>query len=406
MSSSRAASALAASSEELTRDRLRRPYCSGCVGGASAGARRGRRRGLRRVLAVLRDEALAAVRLLLPALAEVLDVGVERLLLVLRGQQLLDRLLGLVARLLRGLGDLVDLEDVPAELRLDRALELALLRGEDRVVEGLLLLALGDGGQLAALRLGGVVDRVLLGHRLEGLAVLERLLGLVRLGLGLGQDDREVAPLGLREALLVLVVVVGDLLLGDLVLALDDLVADLVGEQVEAHAHAHVLLGLARVLEELLVVGGLRERLLLLLLEGLVDLLVGHGDALVLGLALDPLERDQQAQHLVAQLLVLLLALVLELLVGELGLALGRLRLRLLGRGDALGEVGRLGHGRVRGPAGLRGDVQPVVVVGPLDRGAVHLGHRVAGDALLAAPCGDRCRHKKGAERQVVVDVS
>ena len=82
---------------------------------------RGRRRRLRRVLAVLRHVALAALRLLLPLLAEVLDERVQRLLLVLRGQQLLDRRLGLLERLLRGLGDLVDLEDVVAELRLDRA---------------------------------------------------------------------------------------------------------------------------------------------------------------------------------------------------------------------------------------------------------------------------------------------
>ena len=179
-------------------------------------AGRRRRRRLRRVLAVLRHVVLAALRLLLPLLAEVLDERVERLLLVLRRQHLLDRRLGLLERLLRGLGDLVDLEDVVAELRLDRAVDLALLGLEDRVVERLLLLALGDGGQLAALRLGGVVDRVLLGDRLERLAGLERRLGLVGLGLRLGQDDAQVAPLGLRELGLVLVVVVLDLLVGDL----------------------------------------------------------------------------------------------------------------------------------------------------------------------------------------------
>ena len=60
---------------------------------------------------------------------------------------------------------------------------------------------------------------------------VERLLGRVRLGLRLGQDDPQVAPLGLGEALLVLVVVRRDLGLGDLALALGDLVADLVREQ-------------------------------------------------------------------------------------------------------------------------------------------------------------------------------
>src|SRR5438094_1049330 len=114
-----------------------------------AGRRRGGVLGLRRVLAVLRDEVLAAVRLVLPLLAEVLDEAVKRLLLVLGGQQLLDRLLGLRQRLLRGRGDLLDLEDVVAELGLDRPVELALLGLEDRGVERLLLLALGDREQHA-----------------------------------------------------------------------------------------------------------------------------------------------------------------------------------------------------------------------------------------------------------------
>ena len=191
----------------------------------------GRRRRLRRVLAVLRREVVAAVGLVLPLLAEVLDERVQRLLLVLRREQLLDRRRRLLERLLRGLVDLVDLEDVVAELGLDRTLELALLGLEDRVVERLLLLALGDRRQLAALRLGGVVDRVLLGDLRERLAGLERRLGLLGLRLRLGQDDAQVAPLGLGELGLVLVVVVLDLLVGDLVLALGDLVADLVREQ-------------------------------------------------------------------------------------------------------------------------------------------------------------------------------
>ena len=162
-------------------------------------------------------------------------------------------------RLLRRLGDLVDLEDVVAELRLDRAGELALGGREDGVVEGLLLLALGDRGELAALRLGGLVDRVLLGDGLPGVAALDRRLGGVGLGLGLGQDDEQVTPLGLGEALLVLVVVLLDLGVGDLVLALGDLLADLVREDVEPDAQEDVLHRLAGVLEELVEVGLLRE---------------------------------------------------------------------------------------------------------------------------------------------------
>src|SRR5439155_8727721 len=186
---------------------------------------RDRRRALRlrRVLAVLRHEAVAAVRLVLPALLEVLDEVVQSLLLVLRLQQLLDRRRRLRERLLAGRRDLRDVEEVVAELRLDRALELALGRLEDGVVERLLLLALGDREQLAALVLGGLVDRVLLGDRLEALARLQRGERLVGLGLRLGQHDPQVTALGLREARLVLVEVVGDLRLGDGVLALGHL---------------------------------------------------------------------------------------------------------------------------------------------------------------------------------------
>ena len=136
-------------------------------------------------------------------------------------------------------------EDVVAVLGLDRADELALLGGEDGVVELLVERALGLRGQLAAGGLGGVVDRVLLGDGLPGVAALERGLGLVGVGLVLGQDDAQVTLLGLREAGLVLVVEVLDRLVGDLVLALDDLVADLVRQQVELDALEDVLLGLA-----------------------------------------------------------------------------------------------------------------------------------------------------------------
>ena len=102
---------------------------------------------------------------------------------------------------------------------------------------------------------------------------------LSAVGLVLGQDDAQVTLLGLREAGLVLVVEVLDRLVGDGVLALDDLVADLVRQEVELDALEDVVLRLAGGLEELLVVGVLREALLLLLVEGLLDLGVGDLDA-------------------------------------------------------------------------------------------------------------------------------
>src|SRR4051812_36230669 len=175
------------------------------LGGAAVLRLRLRLRGgrggvlLRAVLAVGRREALAAGGLFLPALAVVLAERVQRLALVLAGEDLLDRRLGLLERLLLGRGHLADLEDVVAELRLDRADELAAVGLEDRVVEGLLLLALGDAGELAALALRCLVDREALGDGAPGLAGVERLLGLLGAGLGLREHDAQVTPLGLRE---------------------------------------------------------------------------------------------------------------------------------------------------------------------------------------------------------------
>src|SRR5688500_13615813 len=96
--------------------------------GRSAGGRG--RRGLRTVLAVRGLVAVGALGLFLPALREVLHEGVQRLLLALGGERLLDRLLGLGERLLAGLGDRADGEDVVAVLGLDRTRELVLLGGE------------------------------------------------------------------------------------------------------------------------------------------------------------------------------------------------------------------------------------------------------------------------------------
>src|SRR3954454_2350492 len=195
-------------------------------------ARDGRgRRGLRAVLAVGGLVAVRALRLFLPALREALHEGVQRLLLVLGLEGLLDGRLGLGQRLLRGVGDAGDREDVVAVLRLDRALELVLGGREDGLVEVGVQRALGLGRKLAARRLRGVVDRVLLGDRGPRVARLQGGVGLVGVALALGQHDAQVTLLGLRKAGLVLVVEVADLLVGDRVLALDDLVADLVRQQ-------------------------------------------------------------------------------------------------------------------------------------------------------------------------------
>ena len=76
-----------------------------------------------------------------------------------------------------------------------------------------------------------------------------------------------------------------DRLIGDLILARDDLVSELVRQEVEPDALKDVLLRLAAPLEELPEVRVFGEALLLLLLERLSDLGVGHGDALGGGLA-------------------------------------------------------------------------------------------------------------------------
>src|SRR5204863_537422 len=107
---------------------------------------------------------------------ELRDEVVERLLLVLGLEQVADRLLDLHQRLLRGGRDGGDAEDVEAELRLDGTDGRALLGAEDRLVERLLLLALGDARELAALRLRGLVDRELLGDLGPALAAVDRRL--------------------------------------------------------------------------------------------------------------------------------------------------------------------------------------------------------------------------------------
>ena len=139
-----------------------------------------------------------------------------------------------------------------------------------------------------------------------------RGLGLVGLGLGLRQDDAQVAPLGLGEALLVLVVVLLDVLVGDLRGALRDLLGELLLKLVELDAEEDVLLAHAGGLEELLVGLVGRERGLLLVGERALDLGVGDLDVLLLGLLLDPLGLDQELHDLALERVVLRLALLLE----------------------------------------------------------------------------------------------
>src|SRR5947209_18292858 len=123
---------------------------------------------------------------------------------MLGAQQVLDRRRRLRDRLLARRMDLGDLEDVVAELGLERTLNLAGRGAEDRRVERLLLLPAGHPWELAAGRLRGAVDRVLLGDgrpRLAGPDRGERRVRLVRLA---GQDDLQVTGLRLSETLLVL----------------------------------------------------------------------------------------------------------------------------------------------------------------------------------------------------------
>src|SRR5215211_77164 len=349
------------------------------------------------VVALGHPEVVRAVRLVLVLLAEVLDEGVERLLLVLGLEEVADRVRGLLERLLRGRRDLRYLEDIEAELGLQGALQLVLLGTEDRLVERLLLLALGDVGELAALRLGGVVDRVPLGDRLEAVASPDRGLGLGGLGLGLGDHHVQVAPFRLCEALPVLLVVVLDVGVGDLALALGDLLRELRLELVELDAKEDVLLGHAGGLEVALV--GLlgRERLLLLVLERLPHLRVGHPDVARLGLLLDPLRLDEELHDVALQLVVLLLALLLER-VGARLLAAGRQRLPSQPRHTAL-EVGRVGHGP---PAALglceSGVMEPPVELRLGDDRVADLGDAVRGNVVPAPERGEAAEAGDGGD--------
>jgi hypothetical protein len=103
-------------------------------------------------------------------------------------------------------------------------------------------------------------------------------------------------------------------------------------------------LGQARALQELLEVPGILEGLLDRRVDLLLDFLVGDLDVLLVGLLLDPVAADEELEDLVAERVVLLLALALELRLGRLRLALRRRRGGRLLVGNALREV-RAGRG-------------------------------------------------------------
>ena len=142
--------------------RSRREPGFGCPGGTGGVAACVGSRPLRQ--SAITKSSAQSVRLR-QVVAEVGGELVELLLLLLRDQQLLDALLGLLEALLGGLRDLGDAEDVVAGVGLDRAGDPPLDGGEDRRVELRVLLALRDAEQLAALLLGGGVDGELLGDR-------------------------------------------------------------------------------------------------------------------------------------------------------------------------------------------------------------------------------------------------
>jgi hypothetical protein len=120
----------------------------------------------------------------------------------------------------------------------------------------------------------------------------------------------------------------------------------------------------------------------------------------------------EQLEHLVLERVVLLLALRLELRLGRLRLALGRLLRGLLLVGHAGRELRGVGHLRLgragRAALGLpglghRGDLHPVIERGLLDRLVADLDHGVAGDVAAARAERESGGNKKGAERQRAV---
>jgi hypothetical protein len=109
----------------------------------------------------------------------------------------------LVARLLRRLRDLVDLEDVPAELRLDGPVELPFFAEKIASSNAFSCWPLATAGSLppCALEASSIEYSW---PPLERRRRPRARLRLVRLRLGLGQDDREVARSGCAKRALFL----------------------------------------------------------------------------------------------------------------------------------------------------------------------------------------------------------
>src|SRR5690606_28102694 len=91
--------------------------------------------------------------------------------------------------------DLVELENVETEVRLHRATNLALVHGEQRILERACQHATLDGAQAAALRRTGGVVRHLAGHRGEVFARLYAPQGFLGTGTGgvIRSFDEDVA---------------------------------------------------------------------------------------------------------------------------------------------------------------------------------------------------------------------
>src|SRR5262245_16472669 len=283
---------------------------------AGGGRRAGRaRRLLAGVLAGRRGVALRVPDLLAVRLLDAGQPLVHLLLLVLGEELLADGFLHLrVGRRLRGRAGLdrpERLDDVPAELRVHGLRDLV---GRDR--EGDLLelghepaLDRGARRQLAAVLGRRSVGRVLLRELRELARVLLQLrVEVVGLRLRLHEDVTDVAALGLRRRLvllLVLVVVGLDVVVADLDV-LRDLFEDLLADELELDPLAHFLVAEALLLQRVLVaLVHLRRRRLLLagrvavvllldLLQSRVDVLVADLGVEVVGLLLVLAALDQE----------------------------------------------------------------------------------------------------------------
>ncbi len=248
-----------------------------------------------------------ADRLRRPLVDEVgLEVGGD--LLLLGGDELLlDRRARLRQRLGRLRVDRGNLEHVPAAIGLERPDDLALGRRECLLLELRIPLTLGQPLEEAATVLGRLVLRVLRGDLLParvGVVGLEGLLGLLGLRLRGVEDHPDVAARRLLEAVDVDLVELLDLVVGDRRLR-DHLLLELVAEQRQLDLLLDVGLAELRLLDELLELLLAREALFLDPLQLGVDVLLGHGDAAVGGLALDPLGEDQALHRLLDERVVL-----------------------------------------------------------------------------------------------------